>query len=395
MSVSPDVDRESGAPSDDDFAEMVREIRRFVREQVVPLETEIDEKDEIPERIRQQAKELGLYGFAIPAQFGGIGLTMTQEVELAFELGWTTPAFRSMFGTNNGIAGEVIMLGGTPEQKAELLPRLASGELTAAFALTEPEAGSSPADLTTSARRDGDHWVIDGTKRYITNAPLAELFMVFARSSKAERAIDGISAFVVSADTPGLSVAPRDHKMGQQGAYTADVMFNDVRVGPDALVGGTAGKGYRTALAGLAHGRRHIGAVCVGLAARLVHESVEWAAERRQGGKPIAEYQLVGAMLADSQTEMMAARALVREAARAYDDGSDRRLGAACAKLFASEMVGRVADRAVQIHGGSGYIRGIAVERFYRDARLFRIYEGTTQIQQLVIAAEMIRARSR
>ncbi|MHB8693023.1 MAG: acyl-CoA dehydrogenase family protein [Solirubrobacteraceae bacterium] len=374
---------------------MVREIRRFVREQVVPLEAEIDEQDEIPERIRQQARDLGLYGFSIPAEYGGIGLSMSQEVELAFELGWTTPAFRSMFGTNNGIAGEVIMLGGTEEQKRELLPKLASGEYTAAFALTEPEAGSSPADLVTTARRadNGDQWVIDGTKRYITNAPIADLFMVFARSSKAPRPIDGISAFVVPADTPGVTVAPRDHKMGQQGAWTADVLFGEVHVGDDALVGGVEGSGYRTALACLAHGRLHIGAVCVGLAARLVEESTAWAAERRQGGKRIAEYQLVGAMLADSQTELMAARALVREAAKAYDDGTDRRLAPACAKLFASEMVGRVADRAVQIHGGSGYIRGIPVERFYRDARLFRIYEGTSQIQQLVIAAEMVRGR--
>jgi acyl-CoA dehydrogenase len=388
----PDVEHEQG-PTPEEFAEMIREIRRFVRDEVVPLETEIDEKDEIPERIRRQAAELGLYGFAIPVRYGGVGLTMSQEVELAFELGWTTPAFRSLFGTNNGIAGEVLMLGGTPEQKSELLPRLASGEATAAFALTEPEAGSSPADLATEARRDGEEWVIDGTKRYITNAPMADLFMVFARSSRAERPIDGISAFVVPAGTRGVTVAPRDHKMGQQGAWTADVMFSEARVAPEALVGGVEGRGYRTALSCLAHGRLHVGAICCGLAARCVHESLEWAAERRQGGKPIAEHQLVGAMLADSQTELMAARALVREAAREYDAGTDRRLAPACAKLFASEMVGRVADRAVQIHGGAGYIRGVPVERFYRDARLFRIYEGTSQIQQLVIAGEMLRAR--
>jgi acyl-CoA dehydrogenase len=378
----------------DAFTEMVREIRRFVREQVVPLETEIDETDDIPQRIREQAKELGLFGFAIPEQYGGIGLSMTQEVELAFELGWTTPAFRSMFGTNNGIAGQVLMLGGTEEQQRELLPKLASGELTASFALTEPEAGSSPADLTMTATRDGDEWVLDGTKRYITNAPIADLFMVFARSSKAERAADGISAFAVPADTPGLSVPPRDHKMGQMGAWTSDVVFDNVRVGADALVGGVEGRGYRTALGCLAHGRLHVAAVCVGLAARLVDESLSWSTERRQGGRPIIQHQLVGAMLADSQTELMAGRALVREAARAFDDGSDTRLGPACAKLYASEMVGRVADRAVQIHGGAGYIRGVAVERFYRDARLFRIYEGTSQIQQLVIAAELARSRA-
>ncbi len=377
------------------FVAMLREIRRFVRTEVVPLEAQIDETDEIPERIREQAAELGLFGFALPAEHGGIGLTAEQEVQLVFELGWTTPAFRSMIGTNNGIAGHVLVLGGTPEQQRRLLPPLASGELTAAFALTEPEAGSSPADLTTSARRDGDGWVLDGSKRFITNAPVAGLFMVFARSSGEIGSADGISAFAVRSDTPGLTVGPRDHKMGQAGAWTADVILDGVRVGEDSLIGGLEGTGYRTALACLAHGRLHIAALCVGLAARLVEESLARAIARRQGGRPIAEHQLVAAMLADSQTELMAGRALVLETARAYDEGSDTRLGPACAKLFASEMVGRVADRAVQIHGGAGYIRGIPVERFYRDARLFRIYEGTSQIQQLVIAAELVRSRGR
>jgi acyl-CoA dehydrogenase len=381
------------APTDDDFREMVREIRRFVRERVVALEERIDAEDEIPEGIREQAKQLGLYGFALPAEHGGIGLTMGQEVELVFELGWTTPAFRSLFGTNNGIAGHVLMLGGTEAQKAEWIPRLASGEVTAAFALTEPEAGSSPADLTTGARRDGDDWVINGTKRYITNAPVADVFMTFARSTPDATGAKGISAFLVPADAAGLTVAPKDHKMGQQGAWTADVLYNDVRVGPDALIGETDGNGYRTALGCLAHGRLHIAALCVGLAARLVEESVAWATERRQGGKPISGHQLVAAMLADSQTELMAGRALVRDTARAYDAGTDTRLGPACAKLFASEMVGRIADRAVQVHGGAGYIRGVPVERFYRDARLFRIYEGTSEIQRLVIAGELTRDR--
>jgi acyl-CoA dehydrogenase len=267
--------------------------------------------------------------------------------------------------------------------------------VTAAFALTEPEAGSSPADLTSTAREEAGGWVLNGTKRFITNAPLADLFMVFARSSGETGSADGISAFAVPSDTPGLTVGPRDHKMGQAGAWTADVVLDGVHVGADALIGGIEGTGYRTALACLAHGRLHIAALCVGLAARLVEESVDRAIARRQGGRPIAEHQLVGAMLADSQTELMAGRALVLETARAYDSGRDTRLGPACAKLFASEMVGRVADRAVQIHGGAGYMRGIPVEHFYRDARLFRIYEGTSQIQQLVIAAELVRARRR
>jgi acyl-CoA dehydrogenase len=219
------------------------------------------------------------------------------------------------------------------------------------------------------------------------------VFMTFARSSPEAKGADGISAFLVPAEAAGLTVGPKDHKMGQQGAVTADVVYNEVRVGPEALIGDEPGRGYRTALGCLAHGRLHIAAVCVGMASRLVEESLDWATERRQGGQPIVGHQLVAAMIADSQTELMAARALVRDRAAAYDAGEDTRLGPACAKLFASEMVGRVADRAVQIHGGAGYMRGVAVERFYRDARLFRIYEGTSQIQQLVIASELVRGR--
>jgi acyl-CoA dehydrogenase len=376
--------------NEDDFSEILREVRRFVRNEVVPLEVQIDERDEVPERLREQAKAMGLYGFALPEEHGGAGMTMVQEVRLAFELGYTTPAFRSLFGTNNGIAGHVLLEGGTPEQQAALLPRLASGEVTAAFALTESEAGSDPAGLSTSARRDGGGWVIDGAKRYITNAPIAELFMVFARTSAAEKPAAGISVFAVPRDAPGLTVAPKDHKMGQFGAWTADVLLDGVRVDSDALIG-REGTGYETAMRCLAHGRLHIAAVCVGMMQRLVEESVSFARERRQGGKPIAGHQLVQALLADSQTDTLAGRALVLESARAFDAGTDTRLGPAAAKYFCSEAVGRVADRAVQVHGGAGYMRGVPVERFYRDARLFRIYEGTSQIQQLVIAGQLLR----
>jgi acyl-CoA dehydrogenase len=378
--------------TDDEFKEVLREVRRFVRNEVVPLEAQIDEQDEVPERLREQAKAMGLYGFALPEEHGGGGMTALQEVQLAFELGYTTPAFRSLFGTNNGIAGHVLLEGGTAEQQAALLPRLASGELTAAFALTESEAGSDPAGLSTEARRDDGGWVIDGAKRYITNAPIADLFMVFARTSRGERPADGISVFAVPAQAGGLTVAPKDSKMGQLGAWTADVLLDGVRVDDAALIG-REGQGYVTAMRCLAHGRLHIAAVCVGIAQRLVEESVEFARNRRQGGRPIAGHQLIQALLADSQTETMAARALVLETARAFDAGSDRRMGPAAAKYFASEMVGRVADRAVQIHGGAGYMRGVPVERLYRDVRLFRIYEGTSQIQQLVIAGQMLRAR--
>jgi acyl-CoA dehydrogenase len=357
-----------------------------VRSEVVPAEAEIEEHDEVPARLREQAKALGLFGFALPAEHGGLGMTMEEQVRLVFELGWTTPAFRSLFGTNNGIAGHVLIEGGTGAQRATLLPRIASGEAVAAFALTEPDAGSDPSDLSTIAVQDGDAWRLDGSKRFITNAPLADLFMVFARTPDG-----GISAFMVEAGTPGLSVAPRDHKMGQRGAWTADVNLDGAR---GTLVGEKTGTAWATAMKCLAHGRLHVAAMSVGLAHRAVDESVAWALERRQGGRPIADFQLVQGMLADAQTDLMAGRALVLDAARAYDSGEDRRLAPAAAKYFASEMACRVADIAVQVHGGSGYIRGVTAERLYRDARLFRIYEGTSQIQQVVIARRLLTGSS-
>ncbi|QJS99346.1 acyl-CoA dehydrogenase [Streptomyces asoensis] len=376
----------------DDFTAVLSEVRRFVRERVVPLEAEIDEKDEMPTDIREAAKKMGLFGFALPEEYGGLGLSMYEEARLMFELGYTTPSLRSMFGTNNGIAGHVLMVGGTEGQKAEWLPRIASGEVLASFALTEPDAGSDPSTLTTRAHREGDTWVINGAKRYITNAPLADVFMVFARTDPDAPRTRGISTFLVPAGTPGLTVAPKDHKMGQFGAWTADVYFDDVRVPAEALVGGEDGldRGFHTAMGCIAHGRVHISSLCVGMAERLVDESVEYARTRRQSGRAIGSYQLVQGLIADSMTDYYAGRATVLEAARAFDAGTDTKIGPSCAKYFASEMVWRVADRAVQIHGGAGYMRGVAVERFYRDARLFRIYEGTSQIQQVIIAKALL-----
>ncbi len=375
-----------------DFAEIVSVTRDFIRGRVVPAENEIEERDEVPDDIRQAAKDMGLYGFAIPEEYGGLGLGLEEEVQLVFELGYTTPALRSMFGTNNGIAGHVLLEGGTEEQKKEWLPKLASGELTASFALTETEAGSDPSTLTTSAVRDGDTWVLNGSKRYITNAPIADVFMVFARTNPAAKATRGISTFLVPRDLPGLTVGPRDKKMGQSGAWTSEVFFDDVRVDAPAVVGGDDGvdNGYATAMRCLAHGRAHMAACCVGLAGRLVDESVNYARERKQSGRPIASFQLIQGLIADSVTDYMAGRSLTLEVARAFDAGTDRKLGPSTAKYFCSEMVCRVADRAVQIHGGAGYMRGVAVERFYRDARLFRIFEGTSQIQQVIIARQAL-----
>ena len=376
--------------NDTDLATILTTVRKLVRSKVVPLETEIDEADEMPEGLRERAAAIGLFGFAIPEQYGGLGLSMAQEVQLVMELGYATPAFRSMFGTNNGIAGHVLMEGGTQEQKQRWLPRLASGEWTASFALTEEGAGSDPAGLITSARATSTGYAIDGVKRFITNAPVADVFMVFARHRDGPAA-GKVSAFLVPASAPGLTIGPKDAKMGQHGAWTAEVFFESVEVEVDALIG-SAGEGYVTAMRCLAHGRLHIAALCVGLAQRALDETLAYAAAREQGGHVISEYQLVQGLIADSQTEVLAGRALVEAAARAYDDGSDQRLAPSCAKYFCSEMVDRVADRAVQVHGGVGYMRGVAVERIYRDARLFRIYEGTSQIQQIVIARQALRA---
>lgn len=371
--------------------QLLETIRRFVRERLVPLEHQVAENDAIPAEIVSAMREMGLFGLSIPEEHGGLGLTMEEEVRVAFELGRTSPAFRSLIGTNNGIGSQGIVIDGTGEQKRKYLPRLASGELVGSFALTEPEAGSDAGSLRTSARRDGDFYVLNGTKRFITNAPVAGLFTVFARTDPASTDARGVSAFLVEAGTPGLSFGPPDRKMGQKGAHTCDVIFEDCRIPADAILGGREGQGFKTAMKVLDRGRLHISAVCVGASKRLIDDSLRYAAERRQFGKPIAEFQLVQAMLADSRAESYAAECVVMETARRKDAGQDVSTDAACCKMFASEMVGRVADRAVQVHGGAGYIADYGIERFYRDVRLFRIYEGTTQIQQIVIARNMVR----
>ena len=367
-------------------------IARFVRTKLVPAEPTVAETDEIPATLINDMRELGLFGLAIPEEFGGLGLTMEEEVMVAFELAWTSPAFRSLIGTNNGIGSQGIIIDGTAAQKEKYLPRLASGELIASFALTEPDSGSDAASLRTSAVRDGEFYLLNGTKRYITNAPEAGVFTVMARTNPEIKGAAGISAFLVEAGTPGLTLGKRDIKMGQKGAHTCDVIFENCRVPADNLIGGKEGVGFKTAMKVLDKGRLHIAAVCVGVAERMLSDALAYAMERKQFGKPIADFQLIQAMLADSKAEIYAARSMVMDAARRRDDGEDISTEASCCKLFASEMCGRVADRAVQIHGGAGYISDYAAERFYRDVRLFRIYEGTSQIQQLLIARNMIRA---
>ena len=367
-------------------------IARFVREVLVPNEALVAETDTIPPAIVAQMRELGLFGLSIPEAYGGLELSMEEEVRVAFEIARTSPAFRSLIGTNNGIGSQGIVIDGTEAQKQYYLPKLAAGEIIGSFALTEAGSGSDAASLRTSALRDGDFYILNGSKRYITNAPEASIFTVMARTDPVKRGASAISAFIVEKDTPGLSLGKIDKKMGQQGAHTCDVIFENCRVPAANIIGGKEGVGFKTAMKVLDKGRLHIAAVCVGAAERMLADALAYAMERQQFGQPIAEFQLIQAMLADSKAEIYAARSMVLDAARRRDNKEDISTEASCCKLFASEMCGRVADRSVQIHGGAGYISEYAAERFYRDVRLFRIYEGTTQIQQIVIARNMIKA---
>ena len=365
-------------------------IERFVRERLVPAENRLAKDERVPDEIFEEMKQLGLFGLTIPEQYGGLGLTMEEEIHVAMELGKTSPAFRSLVGTNNGIGSAAIVFNGTEAQKQKYLPRYASGEWLSCFCLTEPEAGSDAASLRTTASRRGDRYLLNGAKRFITNAPLAHTFNVMARTDPDIQGARGISSFIVERGAPGITLGAVDRKMGQAGSLTCDVIFEDCPVPAENIIG-EEGEGFITAMKVLDRGRLHISGVAVGLAERLIADALDYAMQRKQFGKPIAEQQLVQAMLADSRTEAWAARCMVLETARKRDAGENITLESAACKLFCAEMAGKVADRAVQIHGGSGYMAEFAVERFYRDVRLLRLYEGTSQIQQLVIARNMIR----
>ncbi len=370
-------------------------LQRFIRERLVPAENHLEEHDEVPADIVEDMKAMGLFGLSIPEEFGGIGLSMSQEVQVAYEIGRTALAFRSVFGTNVGIGSQGILMDGTPEQKRDYLPRVASGELIMSFALTEPDAGSDAASLKTRADLDGDHYVLNGTKRYITNAPRAGAFTLMARTGGP--GAGGVSSFIVPADLPGITLGQTDKKMGQRGTKTCDVMLDNVRVPAANIIGGVPGQGFKTAMKVLDRGRLHISAVSCGMAQRILEEATAYARDRKQFGKAIGEFQLIQAMLADSQAELLAGWALVQDVAQRFDakpahvSDPEVSMRVSCAKLFCTEMVGRVADRGVQVHGGAGYINEYPVERFYRDVRLLRLYEGTTQIQQLIIGRELLR----
>jgi len=364
-------------------------VRRFVAERLRPLERQVAEDDDIPDEIVAEMRALGLFGLSISTDHGGLGLNIEEECLVVAELGRTSPAFRSTFGTNVGIGSQGLVLSGSAAQRAHWLPRIASGEVVTSFALTEAEAGSDAAAIRTGARRDGDEYVLNGEKVFITNADKAGLFTVLARTGPPGSGAKGISAFLVPREAAGLAVGKPERKMGQQGTRVCTLSFDDVRIPVENRLG-PEGEGFGIAMRVLERGRLHIAALCCGTAERLIDDSVAYATTRRQFGKPIADFQLVQAMIADSVTESHAARALVLDTARRMDSGEKVTGRISASKYFASEMVGRVADRAVQIHGGAGYVAEYGIERFYRDVRLFRIYEGTSQIQQLVIARERI-----
>jgi acyl-CoA dehydrogenase len=379
-------------PTDPELRQgLIATVARFVAERLRPIEAQVAEDDQVPDAIVDQMKALGLFGLSIPEEFGGLGLDMESECLVVFELGGSSPAFRSCFGTNVGIGSQGLVMFGTPEQKAKWLPGIASGEIVTSFALTEPEAGSDAGSLRTTALRDGDGYILNGQKCYITNANKAGLFTVMARTDPAVPGARGVSAFLVPAGLPGISVGAPNKKMGQQGAHICDLWFDNVRV-PAWNRLGQEGEGFKVAMQVLDRGRLHIAALCVGVAERLIADSLAYALGRVQFGKPIFEHQLVQGMLADMKAEALAARAMVMETARRRDRGEAVTLDCAAAKYVASEMVGRVADKAVQIHGGAGYVADHGIERLYRDVRIFRIYEGTSQILQTVVAKEMAKA---
>jgi acyl-CoA dehydrogenase len=370
---------------------MVEETRRFVRQDLIPAETWVEEHDDIPAPLIGKMKELGYFGMTIPEQYGGLGLSMFEEVSVVIEIGYASPVFRSYFGTSNGVGTLGMLIDGTEDQRRTYLPKIAKGELVASFGLTEPGAGSDAAALTTKATRDGDHYIINGTKRFTTNSPHAGIFTVFARTGPKEQKSAGISAFLIERGTPGLTVSPHYKKMGFRGSHTADVIFEDCRVPANALLGGREGVGFKTAMRSLDHARLHMSAVATGLSLRLIDEGVRYATERVQFGQPIAQFQLIQGMLADCEAEALASRAMTEKVSRMKDEGLPVTKETACCKYFTTEALGRIADRVLQIHGGYGYIKEYPIERLFRDARLFRIYEGTSQIQQLVIAREMLK----
>ncbi len=375
----------------DTFDLFIDQLKRYVRERLIPAEAEIVKTDLIPDSILSEMKEMGLFGLTIPLEYGGSGMSISQYIETIRRLSYAMPAFRSIISINIGMTCSALVKSGTEAQKAHWLPRLAAGEI-ASFGLTEPGSGSDSAAMQTQAVRSGNGYILNGTKRYITNSPFAKVALIMARTSKEALPKNAhVSAFLVPMNSPGVSVGRSDKKMGQAGSHIADIILEDVHVPGDALLGEVEGKGFIAAMQSLDNGRLSVAAASAGYARRILDSALRYANERKAFGEPIANFQLIQAMLADSQAEIYAAECMIADATRRADAGEKVLMQAASAKMFASEMCGRVADRCVQIYGGAGYLAEYEAERFFRDARIYRIYEGTTQILQLVIAKNMLR----
>ena len=375
----------------DVFEQFHEQLHRYVRDRLVPAEREIIETKLIPDDILNEMRDMGLFGLTMPEEFGGAGMNVTQYAQTIKTLSYAMPAFRSIISINIGMVCSALKNGGTEAQKAEWLPRLAAGEI-ASFGLTEPGSGSDSAAMQTMAVRSGNGWVLNGTERYITNAPFAKVALIMARTSKEALPKNAhVSAFLVPMDTPGVSVGKSDKKMGQSGSHIADIILEDVHLPADALLGDTEGRGFVTAMQSLDNGRISVGAAATGYARRALDSAIRYANERKAFGEPIAQFQLIQQMLADSEIEIYAAESMLADVTARADRGENVLRKAAAFKVFASEMCGRVVDRVVQVYGGAGYLAEYDAERFFRDARIYRIYEGTTQILQLQIAKHMLR----
>ena len=369
-------------------------VRRFVKQDLEPISQKVEDEDRIPDDVVDTMKELGLFGLSIPEEYGGLGLDVLSECLVYEEMSKVNACFRTRIGTNNGIGSQGIVIDGTEEQKEKYLPRLASGEWIGVFALTEPEAGSDAANIQTAAELKGDKWILNGRKHFITNGDIADLATVFAVNDKSKRAKGGITAFLVEKTMPGFFVGTIERKMGMRGSHTCELIFDNCEVPVENVIGGEAGvgQGFKTAMKILDKGRLTMGASALGTAQKLLDLSVDYARQRVQFGKPIAEFQAIQFMLAEMATNIYAARQMLYHAARLRDrKGSSVIKEASMVKLFCTEMAGRCADMAVQIHGGMGYMKDFPVERIYRDVRLTRIYEGTSEIQKLVIARNLLK----
>ena len=376
---------------EDVFEQFEEQLDRYVRDRLIPAEKETVANDRVPETIADEMRDMGLFGLTVPEEYGGAGVNISQYARTVRALSYAAPAFRSLFSINVGMFATALKNGGTPEQKAEWFPRVVAGDI-ACFGLTEPGSGSDSAAMQTTATPDGNGWVLNGTKRYITNAPHANVALIMARTDKEALPKNAhVSAFLVPMDTPGVSTGSPDKKMGQSGAHIADVILEDVHLPGDALLGGETGKGFVYAMKSLDNGRISVGAAATGYARRALDSALRYATERKAFGEPIANFQLIQAMLADSEIEIYAAECMMADVTARADRGENVLRKAAAFKVFASEMCGRVVDRVVQIYGGAGYLAEYDAERFFRDARIYRIYEGTTQILQLQIAKHMLR----